>query len=142
MRPSMGSWLTYGLGSENQNLPGFVVLCPGGYPIQESQNWQSGFLRHVQGTYVDSQHTQLDRLIENITNHYPVVARAAASVGFARRSMPGISRRSGSASWKPASRVSNWPTGCKWMRPMHLMFPASRKPSGRRMEKTPRAGRC
>ena len=28
-RPSMGSWLTYGLGTENQNLPGFVVLCPG-----------------------------------------------------------------------------------------------------------------
>ncbi|MFM1803112.1 MAG: hypothetical protein RJA81_2464, partial [Planctomycetota bacterium] len=29
IRPSMGSWLTYGLGTENQNLPGFVVLCPG-----------------------------------------------------------------------------------------------------------------
>ena len=71
VRPSMGSWVTYGLGSENQNLPGFVVLCPGGYPIQESQNWQSGFLPGAyQGTYVDSQHTQLDRLIENITNHY------------------------------------------------------------------------
>ena len=28
-RPAMGSWLLYGLGSENQNLPGFVVLCPG-----------------------------------------------------------------------------------------------------------------
>jgi len=28
-RPSMGSWLTYGLGTENQNLPGFVVMCPG-----------------------------------------------------------------------------------------------------------------
>ena len=27
-RPSLGSWLTYGLGSENQNLPGFVVLSP------------------------------------------------------------------------------------------------------------------
>src|SRR5436190_827086 len=36
IRPSFGSWLTYGLGSENQNLPGFVVMCPGGYPIQES----------------------------------------------------------------------------------------------------------
>src|ERR1700730_13960028 len=31
-RPSMGSWLTYGLGSENKSLPGFVVLCPG-YPV-------------------------------------------------------------------------------------------------------------
>ncbi|MEO7156185.1 MAG: DUF1501 domain-containing protein [Vicinamibacterales bacterium] len=69
IRPSVGSWLTYGLGSENQNLPGFVVLCPGGYPIQESQNWQSGFLPGVyQGTYIDSEHTQLNKLIEHIKN--------------------------------------------------------------------------
>ena len=40
----MGSWLTYGLGTENQNLPGFIAMCPGGYPIYQSQNWQSGFL--------------------------------------------------------------------------------------------------
>ena len=51
VRPSMGSWLTYGLGSENQNMPGFIAMCPGGYPIQESQNWQAGFLPGVyQGT--------------------------------------------------------------------------------------------
>ena len=35
IRPSLGSWVTYGLGSENQNLPGFIAMCPGGYPIQE-----------------------------------------------------------------------------------------------------------
>jgi len=35
-RPSLGSWVTYGLGSENQNLPGFIAMCPGGYPILES----------------------------------------------------------------------------------------------------------
>ena len=35
VRPSMGSWVTYGLGTENQNLPGFIAMCPGGYPIQE-----------------------------------------------------------------------------------------------------------
>lgn len=69
VRPSFGSWLTYGLGTENQNLPGFISMCPGGYPIQESQNWQAGFLPSVfQGTYIDSQHTQIDRLIENIRN--------------------------------------------------------------------------
>ena len=57
-RPSMGSWLTYGLGSENQNLPGFVAMCPGGLPIQGAQNWQSAFLPGIhQGTYVDTQHT-------------------------------------------------------------------------------------
>jgi len=37
VRPSFGSWMTYGLGTENQNLPAFVAMCPGGYPIQESQ---------------------------------------------------------------------------------------------------------
>jgi hypothetical protein len=69
VRPSFGSWLTYGLGTENQNLPGFVAMCPGGYPIQESQNWQAGFLPGVfQGTYIDTQHTELDKLIQHIRN--------------------------------------------------------------------------
>jgi hypothetical protein len=68
-RPSMGSWVTYGLGSENQNLPGFIAMCPGGYPIQETQNWQSAFLPGVyQGTYIDTRHTDIDKLIENIRN--------------------------------------------------------------------------
>ena len=68
-RPSLGSWVTYGLGSENQNLPGFVALCPGGYPIKETENWQSGFLPGIyQGTYVDPKQPTLDKLIENIRN--------------------------------------------------------------------------
>jgi len=66
-RPSLGSWLMYGLGSENQNLPGFVAMCPGGHPIKGAENWQSAFLPGAhQGTYVDSKHTDVDRLIENI----------------------------------------------------------------------------
>ena len=69
VRPSMGSWLTYGLGTMNQNLPGFISMCPGGYPIQESQNWQAGFLPGIyQGTYIDSQHTDIQKLIENVKN--------------------------------------------------------------------------
>lgn len=68
-RPSVGSWVTYGLGAENQNLPGFVVMCPGGYPIKEAENWRAGFLPGTfQGTFIDSQHTELDKLIENIRN--------------------------------------------------------------------------
>jgi len=71
VRPSMGSWVTYGLGTENQNLPGFVVMCPGGYPIQESQNWQAGFLPGIyQGTYVDTKHTDIEKLIEHVRNRY------------------------------------------------------------------------
>jgi len=71
VRPSMGSWVTYGLGSDNQNLPGFIAMCPGGYPIQESQNWQSGFLPGVyQGTYIDTRHTDIEKLVEHIKNNY------------------------------------------------------------------------
>jgi hypothetical protein len=71
IRPSVGSWVTYGLGSDNQNLPGFIAMCPGGYPIQESQNWQAGFLPGVyQGTYINTQNTRIEDLIENIKNNY------------------------------------------------------------------------
>ncbi len=69
IRPSFGSWITYGLGTDNQNLPAFVAMCPGGYPIQESQNWQAAFLPGVfQGTYLDTQHTAIEKLIEHIRN--------------------------------------------------------------------------
>ena len=71
IRPSFGSWVTYGLGTENQNLPGFISMCPDGYPIQESQNWQSGFLPGVyQGTYVDTRNRDIEKLIEFIKNRY------------------------------------------------------------------------
>jgi hypothetical protein len=69
VRPSMGAWVTYGLGTENQNLPGFLVMCPGGYPIKDAENWQSAFLPGVyQGTYINSQHAEIEKLIENIKN--------------------------------------------------------------------------
>jgi hypothetical protein len=69
VRPSFGSWMVYGLGTENQNLPGFIAMSPGGYPIIGAQNWQSAFLPGVyQGTYIDSQHQSIDKLIENIEN--------------------------------------------------------------------------
>jgi len=52
VRPAMGSWITYGLGAENQNLPGFITICPtlthGGV-----NNWSSAFLPAIyQGTPV------------------------------------------------------------------------------------------
>ncbi len=68
-RPSMGSWITYGLGSENQNLPGFIAMCPGGYPVVATQNWRSAFLPGAyQGTYIDTKHTDIEKLLENIRN--------------------------------------------------------------------------
>lgn len=69
VRPSVGSWITYGLGTENQNLPGFIVMVPGGLPITGPQNWRSAFLPGVfQGTYINTKHTEIEKLIENIRN--------------------------------------------------------------------------
>ncbi len=69
VRPSVGSWITYGLGTDNQNLPGFIAMCPGGYPIKDAENWQAAFLPGAyQGTYIDSKHTEIDKLIANIRN--------------------------------------------------------------------------
>lgn len=74
-RPSLGSWLMYGLGSENENLPGFISMCPGGLPIKGAANWQSAFLPGaMQGAYVDSKHTAVERLIENIRSEHATPA--------------------------------------------------------------------
>jgi hypothetical protein len=60
-RPSVGAWVAYGLGTENQNLPAYVVLDdPKGLPINDIQNWQAGFLPAVyQGTRVRSEGSPL-----------------------------------------------------------------------------------
>jgi len=66
-RPSVGAWVLYGMGSENENLPGFVAMCPGGYPIKDAENWQAGFLPGAyQGTFIDPKYEDVERLIENI----------------------------------------------------------------------------
>jgi len=85
-RPSVGSWVTYGLGTDNQNLPGFVAMCPGGYPIKEAENWQSGFLPGVfQGTFIDTQHTKIEKLIEYIRNNYITLAEQRRQLDLLQR---------------------------------------------------------
>ncbi len=54
-RPSMGSWITYGLGTENKSLPGFVLLCPNLPTTVGSPLWSNGFLPAIhQGTFISS----------------------------------------------------------------------------------------
>ncbi len=61
-RPSMGSWLTYGLGTENKNLPGYVVLCPDVPTTVGPPLWNNAFLPAIhQGTYIS------DKVIEKQT---------------------------------------------------------------------------
>ena len=67
-RPSYGAWLTYGLGTENENLPGFIALCPG-LPVSDVSNWRSAFLPGIyQGTHIDTRKTKPEELVENIRN--------------------------------------------------------------------------
>jgi len=69
VRPSFGSWLSWGMGSENQNLPGFIALCPGGYPVGGAANWRSAFLPGVhQGTHVDTSNADPTKLIDHVRN--------------------------------------------------------------------------
>lgn len=85
-RPSLGSWLTYGLGSSNENLPGFIAMCPGGMPVKGSENWQSAFLPGAfQGTHVDTQHQQVDRLIENIRSPHANTSMQLRQLELMRR---------------------------------------------------------
>ncbi len=66
--PSMGSWITYGLGTENQNLPGFIAMCPG-MPNVGADLWSSGFLPTAyQGTYVPCDETEPEKMIHDLTN--------------------------------------------------------------------------
>jgi uncharacterized protein DUF1501 len=64
----MGAWLTYGMGTENENLPGYIAMCPG-LPVADVSNWRSAFLPGIyQGTYIDTRKEKAEDLIENIRN--------------------------------------------------------------------------
>ena len=66
--PSMGSWLSYGLGNENANLPSFVVLCPG-KPVRFSILWSSAFLpAQHQGVYINHSNLDPKQMIPWLTN--------------------------------------------------------------------------
>jgi hypothetical protein len=69
-RPCLGSWLTYGLGTENQNLPGFVVLCPG-KPVVGPQLWSNSFLPGIfQGCHINNGNLDPKSVIQDARNAY------------------------------------------------------------------------
>ena len=70
-KPSLGSWIVYGLGTENQNLPGFISLRTGGLPVGGAANYQAAFLPGVfQGSGINTQAATVDQMIQNIRNSY------------------------------------------------------------------------
>ncbi len=70
-RPSLGSWILYGLGTENQNMPGFISLRPGNAPPGGPANWQAAFLPGLyQGTSINTKNPGVEQMIENIRNPF------------------------------------------------------------------------
>ena len=68
-RPSMGSWLVYGLGTENQNLPGFVAMSPRAQPRCTLANWGNAFLPGAYaGSYVNIAEMKPDAVMRNLKN--------------------------------------------------------------------------
>ena len=86
IRPSLGSWLVHGLGTECANLPGFISLCPGGLPVQEGQNWQNAFLPAAcQGTHLDTLADSPSQWIENLSNQAVSPKTQQAQLALARK---------------------------------------------------------
>src|SRR5688572_723448 len=76
IRPSMGSWLLYGLGSESRNLPGFMALCPGRPGVVGPQLWSNSFLPGVyQGAHVVNRNMKPGSVIADLSN--PVLSGPA-----------------------------------------------------------------
>ncbi len=79
-RPSMGSWMSYGLGSENADLPPYIVLCPG-KPVRFSILWTSAFLPGShQGTYINHKDPVPDKLIPFLRNALATKDQQSAQV--------------------------------------------------------------
>ncbi len=67
IRPSIGAWTVYGLGSENQNLPGYVALSPSGTTSSGDKQWGNAFLpAWCGGTAIPTKDPAVTRMIENI----------------------------------------------------------------------------
>ena len=68
-RPSMGAWLGYGLGTENQNLPSFISLCHKGKQRPGEPSWSSSFLPGIySGTFVDTANLDPNKVMSNLEN--------------------------------------------------------------------------
>jgi hypothetical protein len=127
-RPSIGAWITYGLGTENQNLPGFVVLVPKGMPVAGADNWQSSFLPGgYQGTYIETEGKKASQLIEDL--HNPVLApnEQEAQLDFVTR----INRKHFTTRHEPAleARIHSFETAFRMQTAATDAFDIEREPA-------------
>ena len=111
--PCLGSWVNYGLGSVNENLPGFVVMLdPTGGPISGAKNWSSGYMPATyQGTVLRSQGAADSRSESSGRPDAPDRARAARRTGDrpTRRTWPSGPT---TPTWRRGSPAMSWPSRC------------------------------
>ena len=70
-RPSMGSWMVYGLGTENQDIPGFIAMSPRAQPRNKLANWSNAFLPGAYtGTYVNIHDMKPERILDDLKNKW------------------------------------------------------------------------
>jgi hypothetical protein len=82
-KPSLGAWTIYGLGTENQNLPGFISLRSGKLPAGGVSNYGAAFLPGIyQGTSVNTQAQNVQQMIQNIRNAYVSKAEQRRQLDF------------------------------------------------------------
>src|SRR5438445_1135179 len=102
-RPSLGSWLTYGLGSENRDLPGYVVISPS-QPAQGAPLWSSSFLPAAyQGTLI----SDLSRPIDNLKNPAFAPTRQREQLDALAR-LNGLHRRGREGDSRLDARISSF----------------------------------
>ncbi|MEO7414463.1 MAG: DUF1501 domain-containing protein [Opitutaceae bacterium] len=82
-KPSLGAWSIYGLGTENQNLPGFISLRAGGLPPGGAANYGAAFLPGIyQGSSVNTQAASVQQMIQNIRNQYLPLKEQRRQIDF------------------------------------------------------------
>ena len=120
--PCLGTWVTYGLGSENENLPGFVVMLDRkGGPISGAKNWSSGYMPAAyQATVLRADSVPIHDLASPAGTdsvHAPAVARSPARK---ERQPPGLAcgqLRAGRADRQLRAGVSHAAIGARGGRP-------------------------
>ena len=143
IRPSLGSWVTYGLGSENQNLPGFVALRPGGYPGNGgAQNWQAGFLPGAtrELMLIPGLRTSKDCLKIPPIHAFPKPTRAGSSnsCGSSMKFTARSATRTRTS--RPASSPSSWARACSSKQRKRSTSVANPSRSAECTGQAPRAG--
>ena len=139
-RPTLPAWVAYGLGTENQDLPAYVVLPdPSGLPVDGIRNWSSGWLPPVyQGTPFRSEGMPVLNLQPRTPRPADVERGRLELLSRSQRRAQVAPPRASSSS-TPASPASSWPPACSSRPPTHSTSRRNRRRRRRSTASTTRS---